>query len=591
MDRNSLVRMAVIGLLVVLFMKFGMPLISGKGKTPQPIPVDNFAYGPDFIPDAIDAAKGGTVNAPVEGELCSIVGDRYRAELSTRGAAVKHFYITDAQYADAASGFDVSTTPDHEKLRSLRTWFRGDGASDQVEFDRFNWQLSAHDAASCTFSYSDNGVELTKVVRASGRAFEVAVETTVKNRSDVAKKHRFGIGLYAYRANKEVKGKLGRVSPFMTQVTCAGTDEVVRKGADDFKEGWFTKPGIDRYGAVSNYYFGQAIVPAAGDKPECNLLVDHLTEVWSKSGIEADADEAGASYQMRLQYPAKELGPGASATYTQSAFFGPKERNVLASAAGGTAKLSDMIDLGFFSPVAKVLVSVLLFFHDKVTHNWGLAIIMMTVCVKLLLFPASLKGIKNTVAMRKAKPEVDALNLQFKDDPQAKNLAVMELYRKRGVNPMDQIAGCLPQLVTMPVWWAMYTTLQTAVEMYHSKFLWFSDLSSADKYYILPLVLGGLGLLQARIMPQQAGADPMQQKMMQYMMPVIFTVMMLFLPAALGVYMTTNSIFGILQQLAVERYTKSAAASANAGEIRVSEVQEASASSGKPALKKGKADV
>jgi YidC/Oxa1 family membrane protein insertase len=329
-------------------------------------------------------------------------------------------------------------------------------------------------------------------------------------------------------------------------------------------------------------------VPAPGDNPECNIVVDHLTTMWTNKGGDPDADTAGSNYQMRLQYPAKELAAGTSVSYTQSAYLGPKERNALAAAAGGTAKLNDLIDLGFFSPVAKVLVSVLLFFHDKVTHNWGLAIIMMTICVKLLLFPAALKGIQGTVAMRKLKPEVDALNLKFADDVQAKNMAVMELYRKRGANP---VAGCLPQLLTMPVWWAMYATLQTAVEMYHSKFLWFSDLSSPDRFYILPLVLGGLGLVQARIMPQQAGADPMQQKMMQYMMPVIFTGMMLFLPAALGVYMTTNSILGILQQLAVERYTKSATTKSAAGDIQVSEVSEASASSAKPALKKGKAGV
>jgi YidC/Oxa1 family membrane protein insertase len=117
------------------------------------------------------------------------------------------------------------------------------------------------------------------------------------------------------------------------------------------------------------------------------------------------------------------------------------------------------------------------------------------------------------------------------------------------VNPFG---GCLPQLVQMPVWFAMYTTLQTAVEMYHVKFLWFKDLSAPDPYYILPLLLGAFMIVQQRIVPQQ-GMDPMQQKMMMWMMPIIFTVMMLFLPAALGVYMLTNSILGIAQQLVVEQ--------------------------------------
>jgi YidC/Oxa1 family membrane protein insertase len=173
----------------------------------------------------------------------------------------------------------------------------------------------------------------------------------------------------------------------------------------------------------------------------------------------------------------------------------------------------------------------------------------MTICLRLALFPLSLKQIRTTIAMRKLKPEVDSLNEKFKDDAQAKNLAMMELWKKHGVNPFG---GCLPQLVQMPVWFAMYATLQTAIEMYHVKFLWFADLSQPDKFFILPLLLGGLMIVQQRIVPQQ-GMDPVQAKMMMYMLPIVFTVMMLFLPAALGVYMLTNSLLGILQQLVVEQ--------------------------------------
>jgi YidC/Oxa1 family membrane protein insertase len=125
----------------------------------------------------------------------------------------------------------------------------------------------------------------------------------------------------------------------------------------------------------------------------------------------------------------------------------------------------------------------------------------------------------------------------------------MELWRKNKVNPLG---GCVPALVQMPIWFALYATLQTAVEFYRTKFLWFQDLSAPDKYFILPFVLGMTMIVQQRIVPQQ-GMDPMQQKMMNWLMPGIFTVMMLFLPAALGVYMLTNSVLGITQQLAVEK--------------------------------------
>jgi len=162
-------------------------------------------------------------------------------------------------------------------------------------------------------------------------------------------------------------------------------------------------------------------------------------------------------------------------------------------------------------------------------------------------------------------------------------MAMMELWKKNGVSPFG---GCLPQLVQMPIWFAMYTTLQTAVEMYHTRFLWFTDLSAPDKFYILPIVLGVFMIVQQRIVPQQ-GMDPVQQKMMTYLLPGVFTVMMLFLPAALGVYMLTNSVLGIAQQLAIEQFSPKSAGPKGKNDI---EVREASGGSGSN-LRKGKARV
>ena len=126
---------------------------------------------------------------------------------------------------------------------------------------------------------------------------------------------------------------------------------------------------------------------------------------------------------------------------------------------------------------------------------------------------------------------------------------MMEVYRKNGVNPFG---GCLPVLVQMPVWWALYSVLQTAVELYHTPFLWFRDLSAPDPFFVLPVVIGAASFVQQKLMPQQV--DMAQQKMMLYFMPALFTVMMLFLPSGLGIYMLTNSILGIVQQQAVERF-------------------------------------
>jgi YidC/Oxa1 family membrane protein insertase len=548
MDRNSILRVAAIAIAVLVFWKFGLPLFTGSSDKPQSLPEEAYVNAPEFVPDLLDPpVEPNKPNKPAEGELCKVDGKRFDATLSTRGAAIVHFHLEGGKY----EGMDLSTTPDHERWRSLRTLFRGPDGRDQLKFDRFPWKLEDHDGKSCTFAYEDETARIVKKVAASERAFELEVTTTITNLAAEPHKHQLSIGAYAFRQNADMKGSLGRQSPWITEIACASGSDVVRKNKDEFKSGWFAVPSVDRYAAISTQYFAQALLPSSGpgavaDLPRCELLAE---EVRVGRAEAKDDDDGAAIFHAKLVYPARELGPQKSATYQTTAFFGPKERGVLASAGGGD-RLKDVINLGFFRHVARVLVGVLVFFHERITFgNWGVAIILMTVCLRTLLFPLTWKSIKTTIAMRKLKPEVDALNEKFKDDAQAKNLAMMELWKKHGVNPFG---GCLPQLVQMPVWFAMYTTLQTAVEMYHVKFLWFPDLSSPDPYYILPLLLGAFMIVQQRIVPQQ-GMDPVQQKMMMWMMPIIFTVMMLFLPAALGVYMLTNSILGIAQQLVLEQ--------------------------------------
>lgn len=543
MDRNSILRMLLIVGAAFLFWKFGLPKITGSGDKPQALPAESYVSTPDFVPDALD--PNGPPKPPA-GELCKIEGPRFDATFSPRGAGLVNFRLDGAKY----DGMDLSTTPDVERWHSLRTLFRGPEGRDQLKFDRFVWKLESSDGKSCVFTYEDEDAKIIKKIAAGTRPFELNVETTLTNLAKEPKRHQLEIGAFSYRQNHEMKSSLGRQSPWTTELACASGDEVVRKNKDDFKSGWFDVPGTDRYAAVNSHYFAQALMPDPHDGvvkelPRCELL----SEEWPAPGQAKDADESAYVFHAKLVYPGRELAPGASATYTQVSFMGPKEREVLARAGGG-GRLRDLINLGFFRPVARVLVGILTFFQEKVTlGNWGLAIVLMTVCLKTALFPLTWRSIKTTIAMRKLKPEIDKLNVRFKDDAQSKNLAMMELYKQHGVNPLG---GCLPQLVQMPVWFAMYTTLQTAAEMYHVKFLWFRDLSSPDPYYVLPLLLGAFMIIQQRIVPQQ-GMDPMQQKMMMWMMPVVFTVMMLFLPAALGVYMLTNSVLGIVQQLVLEQ--------------------------------------
>jgi YidC/Oxa1 family membrane protein insertase len=237
-----------------------------------------------------------------------------------------------------------------------------------------------------------------------------------------------------------------------------------------------------------------------------------------------------------------------------------------------------VLNLGTFATIARYLVRYLYFLYGLV-KSWGWAIVLLTVTVRVALFPLSLSGIKNSKAMRDLKPQMDAIREKFKDDTAQQGLATQELMRKNGVNP---VVGCAPMLLQMPVWWALYTALQTAVELYHVPFgPVIPDLSAPGRFLIIPIVLGASSFLQQKLMPAQG--DPAQQKMMMYMMPGIFTFMMLFLPAGLGVYMVTNSVLAIAQQLIVEQYMKKHGGK-TPGEIVVTEKGSSNGKGGAPGL-------
>ncbi|HTL12351.1 MAG TPA: membrane protein insertase YidC [Bdellovibrionota bacterium] len=245
--------------------------------------------------------------------------------------------------------------------------------------------------------------------------------------------------------------------------------------------------------------------------------------------------------QVSLVYPLKDKTLDLSARV----FFGPKKLEIL---KGIEPSLDQSIDFGWFTVFAYPLFRIMKWLYGF-AKNYGVAIILLTILVKLVTYPLTYKSMKNMRQMAVLNPQIQKLREKFKDDPQRLNREMMMFMKTHGYNP---VMGCVPMLIQMPIFFALYRVLYSSVELYQAPFmLWISDLSVKDPFYVTPVLLAVTMFAQQKITPS-AAADPMQQKMMQFM-PLVFGAMMLNLPSGLTLYMLVNALASIVQQVFLNR--------------------------------------
>jgi YidC/Oxa1 family membrane protein insertase len=340
-------------------------------------------------------------------------------------------------------------------------------------------------------------------------------------------------------------------SSHTSHAVCRHDDTLERKDRKALGNAKLDFPAPIVFSGVENVYFLSAVAPDGDGVERCS--VEQVDRGRDKKG-----DPLGSLFSAHLVHKAIDLAPGGSKTYRTLAYLGPKSPNELAAAGHS---LKSTIESGWFSSLAEGLTWLLRKIHD-VVGNWGFAIILLTLFVKAVLFPLTARQMQSMARMKELKPEIDRINELYSDDREKKGAAIMELYRKRGVNPMS---GCFPVLVQLPIWFSLYASLSSNVELFRAPFvLWWSDLSAPDPLFFLPLGLGVLMFVQQKMSPA-TGMDPVQQKMMLYMMPAMITSFMLFLPAGLCLYMLTNSALSIGQQRLIEAQIRSKAPSSGSG--------------------------
>lgn len=282
-------------------------------------------------------------------------------------------------------------------------------------------------------------------------------------------------------------------------------------------------------------------------------MMDHyfLTAILppEQAHIQVYARPSGSNYVAGVSTALPTLAPGQSTTITQQVFMGPKQQGNLAAIGRG---LEQTVDYGWFAIIAEPMHRVLKWFHGLV-GNWGLAIILLVIVVKAIFFYPSAISYRSMANMRKLQPKLEKLKKEVGDDKQKLGAAMMELYRTEKVNPM---AGCLPIVLQMPFFIALYWVLVESVSLRQAPFiLWIHDLAVPDPYYILPLLMGISMFFQQRLNP--APVDPMQKKIMSAL-PVIFAVFFSFFPAGLVLYWLTNNVVSIGQQYLITRHIMAA---------------------------------
>lgn len=251
-------------------------------------------------------------------------------------------------------------------------------------------------------------------------------------------------------------------------------------------------------------------------------------------------DSAHPRYLIRAVGPGFSVAPGQSSTTQSRLYLGPNVQGTLDAIAPG---LDLTIDYGMFKVIAVPMHWVLSQFH-AISKNWGMAIILLVLLIKGVTWKLTAVQYKSSAKMRKLAPRIAQLKERYGDDKTKMQQATMELYKKEKVNPMG---GCLPVLITMPVFYGLFFVLEYSLELRHASFLWIPDLSAPDPFYILPIIYAAVMLGTQWLNPVAAGMDPTQAKMMK-VMPLLFTVMFAFFPAGLCLYYAVNGIVGLGQQ-------------------------------------------
>lgn len=510
-----------------------------SGKTPQQAQVKQVdASVPTPLPNVssvdgavVAAASTGTENQKL-GTRIKVETDVIQVEIDTLGGDIRALALLKHRAADDKSKPFVLYEDQGQRTYIAQSGLIGEGLPNH---------RTLYTSAASTYKIGENSDQIEVKLNWSGSE-GIAVEKT----------YTFQKGSYLVNITHEiVNNSVNKLTPhayYQWQ-----RDNKAPAGDSAFLMGTYTGPAVytdkEKFQKIdfSDIEKGKENYPKQSHDGWMAMLQHYFFSAWLPSGDgqrEFYTRKIGELFTAGVIVPVEAVEPGAKTVTKMALYAGPQEQDHISQLAPG---LDLVVDYGMLTIIAAPIFWIVQMIY-KVVQNWGVAIILLTILIKLAFYPLSAKSYRSMAAMRVVSPKLQKLKEQYGNDRQRLHQAMMELYKTEKINPLG---GCLPVIIQMPVFIALYWVLLYSVEMRQAPFAaWIQDLSAPDPYYVLPIIMGITMIIQTKLNPTPP--DPIQAKVMM-MMPIVFSIFFFFFPAGLVLYWVVNNVISIAQQWQITR--------------------------------------
>ncbi len=502
--------------------------------TPKPVVTEQAKTAVSDVPSSANSNANAVVNeTQTKGNVITLENDVFRLQINTVGGDVvgSELLKYDAELDSKTPFVLLQNTPQHTYV--AQSGLIGKDGIDtksgravyQVEGSSFKLAEGQNELV-VPFTFQRDGVTYRKVFVLKRGQYDVAVNYEINNQSDKV----IEVEPYGQLRHSLVDSSGSVAMPTYTGGAYSSSETNYKKYSfSDMENANLSINTKAGWVAILQHYFVSAWIPNQDADNQLYTLTDKANNIGS----------------IGYRGPVTVIQPNSTETLTSKLWTGPKLQNEMGEVAN---HLDLTVDYGWAWFIAKPLFWLLTFIQ-KLVHNWGLAIICVTLVVKAILYPLTKAQYTSMAKMRMLQPKLQEMRERFGEDRQRMSQEMMKLYKDEKVNPLG---GCLPLLLQMPIFIALYWTFMEAVELRHAPFFgWIQDLSAQDPYYILPILMGASMFLLQKMSPTPV-ADPMQQKIMNFM-PLIFMVFFLWFPAGLVLYWLVSNLITIIQQQLIYR--------------------------------------